>query len=486
MILQCCDCGYECEYDDDDYDQARDDGWWEDDNGDWYCNECWDECERCGTPHPNGQLHFSESRAEHLCQSCLESYGYRRCQHCNSYENDTGTVRVGTPMSFHQEEWCSRCLEYEREHNRITQIASDFYYNQDSRTDLANGHIKQEHLHPEVWNEISNCPDCREYDYGNCPTCMKKKAKELEEEETNLWVYDTYPESYHNSFHNHFKETKYRFKHEHPYLYYGMEFECLFNTSTSIDTITKEFIKATGGLFVAEYDRSVSNAGNGIEFISRPLSYAKWMDESTYQLLKAGQEVLEKYHAYNPQPEECGIHIHMSLKFFERNTTKKVNEIKSDIDWIFQVFQEEIEKISQRKYTKYCASKAYRLKKVLSQIQGGYGFNLNPKVVLEKGKLTESLGSGDTHHDAIIQTSKTIEIRTFKSTIIVEDMLAIIDFCRCVAHASRNLKLKTTDTLGTILYCKDTKYLDKYIQQKKVDTTKKFANKLEVKINGNF
>jgi hypothetical protein len=206
------------------------------------------------------------------------------------------------------------------------------------------------------------------------------------------------------------------------------------------------------------------------------------MSEEVYLLLEAGNEVLKKYKAYMPQPDSCGLHVHMSLKFFERNTEKKVKDIKSDIDWMFQVFQPQIEQISRREYTKYCASKAYRLKEIMRQVRSGYGFNLEPTMTLQKGNITQSMGSGDTHHDAIIQTNRTIEVRTFRATTITEELFATIEFCRAIAHAARNMKLTTKNTLADVIYCKDSKYLQPYIERLKVDTKVKFANKLEVKI----
>lgn len=112
----------------------------------------------------------------------------------------------------------------------------------------------------------------------------------------------------------------------------------------------------------------------------------------------------------------------------------------------------------------------------------GYGFNINPQISISKGEITQSMGSGDTHHDAIIQTMKTIEVRTFKSPTEVNEVLATIEFCRAVAHAARNKELDKKTTLGDIIWCKDSKYLPDFIRKVKVDTDKKFDNKLEVKI----
>lgn len=477
--LRCNTCGYQEQYETEE--DACDNGWREDESGDWYCSDCYDDCGCCGGRFPKDELEWSESQDMYICDHCREEH-YERCQFCDQLydqENDEGSFVLNRADNC--EYWaCDRCMEEQnrRGRARYNEDAGRWEFHPDGTEE---GNMFQEHLHPKVWNEIAECPDCCGSN-NRCARCLEKMAKEAKAEETTLWVYDTSPRSYHQSNHNHFKETKLRQPHEHPFLYYGVEWEVLFNSSVNINTITKEFIEATNGLFVAEFDRSVADQGNGIEFISRPLSYKKWMEESTYQLLQAGRAVLEKYHLLKPQPVGCGLHVHMSLQFFERNTKKSVKKIKSDIDWMFQIFQPEIEKISQRPYTKYCASKAYRLKQVMGNIRSGYGFNLNPQVTISKGNLTQSMGSGDTHHDAIIQTYKTIEVRTFKSPTEIEEILATIEFCRCIAHAARNMELNTKTTLGDIVWCKDSKYLPEFIKKTKVDTEKKFDNKLEVKI----
>lgn len=474
MIFHCEECGYEGEYEDEG--QAIDCNWWQDDDGSWYCEECHGYCADCDEHYPSSELTWVESREGDVCQGCLED-NYFRCDHCGEYyHNDYWCTVYNRGIEEH---WCDNCVNQERDNGNIRQDGDYTIYEESNR--MPGGHTFQPALHPEIWNEIRTCPECLER-RNKCPKCLRKEAAEIEAEETTLWVYDTRAMSYHASEHHHFKETKYRNKHEHPYLYYGVENELLFNSSAPIDQITKEYIEATKGLFVAEFDRSVSDRGNGIEFISRPLSFKKWMSEEVYQLLEAGNEVLKKYKVFMPQPDTCGLHVHMSLKFFERNTEKKVKDIKSDIDWMFQVFQPQIEQISRREYTRYCASKAYRLKEIMKQVRNGYGFNLEPMMTLQKGNITQSMGSGDTHHDAIIQTNRTIEVRTFRATTITEELLATIEFCRAIAHAARNMKLTTKNTLADVIYCKDSKYLQPYIERLKVDTKVKFANKLEVKI----
>ena len=484
MIYHCNKCGCEEEFANDSI--ATENSWWYDENtNEWYCEDCWSYCDDCDERHPNSEMTYIESVGRYVCSDCLNR-NYRECTFCHCQGTQENFKKVDIVDDYgriiESVYMCRDCIDrYTHSEEEETPFMRQSEYQTLTRTGgrtNTDGHILQNSLVP---NFIAHCADCTELG-RQCPKCMRKEAENLIKEETNLWVYDTMCRNYHDEIHKKFKTTKYRFEHEHPYLYYGIELEVLFRDQTNIQKIAMEYIKATGGLFVAEFDRSVTNNGNGCEFISRPLSYKKWMSKETIQLLEEGKEVLKKYKAYSPQPNSCGLHVHMSLRFFEQNTTKNVDTIKSDIDWIFQIFQPEMEKISQRQYTRYCASKASRLKQALKD--NPYAFNLSSSVILKKGKLTQSLGSGDTHHDAIIQTRRTIEVRTFNSTIETEEILATIEFCRAIAHAARNMTMTSNTTLGDILYCKDSIYLEPFIRKTKIDTTKKFTNKLEVQING--
>lgn len=476
IALTCHNCGYEATFED--TDEALDNGWWQDDNGNWYDEECHVSCIYCDSELPISEAEYSRIIEGDVCHHCAEQH-CTRCRVCGCLAEEDQLTTVIDEEINREILICEECFRDLRERGTIEIDEGQFHY-YPSRTNQNNG--LQQDLHPEVWKEIRECPDCRE-NGERCPKCLRKEAAEKELEQTTLWLYDIRPRPYHDVNHRKFKNTKYKEKHENPFLYYGIENEVLFNSNEPIQKIVEEYIKATGGLFVAEFDRSVTDQGNGIEFISRALSYKKWMSEEVYQLLEAGNKVLQKYKAYNPQPITCGLHVHMSLKFFERNTKKSVKQIKSDMDWIFQIFQPEIEKLSRRKYTKYCASKKFRAREWLSQGRfNDLGFNLKAKMIIEKGDLTQSMGAGPTHHDAVIQTQKTIEARTFNSTIKTDEILGTIEFCRAIAHAARNMKMDKKTTLGDILWCKDSKYLPKLIKDTKVNTDKTFDQKLEVKL----
>lgn len=444
-------------------------------------------CDFCGDVFWEDNIEHIEDTDQYVCRKC-RSRNSVRCDHCSRLFSDIQSMEevysVDDDCSLG--EWCEECRD--RENTWWDDEAEREYYERNVRM--------QQYLKPEgvlAFGCERNCHECQDAPEGICAKHRIEQVKEMEKEATTLWVYDTLRRNYHERGHDRFKKLKYRMPNEHPYLYYGIEKEVIWDANKgSYDRVCKEFIEATGGLFIAEYDSSVDRAASemghyiGAEFISRPVSYKRWMDKDTITKLENGMRVLRKYGAQDPQTDGCGLHVHMSKAFFEKNTIKKVKDIKEDMDWFFQFFQPEIEKFARRQYTQYCASKAYRFKHANDDArrsnQGNPYFGIKGKIQLEKSQMTISQGSGITHHDCVIETPKTIEARVFRSTINVEEILATIEFCRGLAHTARKRTGLTGRTFGEILFSKDDNYLSNYVRKIRLDTSRKLGTKLEIKL----
>ena len=441
------------------------------------------QCEECGKKYCVSKCIFPEDNGDAAyCQSCARET-LAQCSRCDAwYESSEDFDEVYRDYDECVGYWCPECIEEQGAQ----------WDEADERMYLRRPQRMQEYLNPQgvLANPAQSCPECGESERGYCERHLRQCIQEMEQEATTLWVYDTKRRAYHESMHNRFKSLKLRTSKEHPRLYYGIELEVLWDSrKANYDKLTKEFIEATNGMFVAEYDRSVDDKGAqlggyiGAEFISRPTSYKRWTSPEHVALLKAGMEVLKKYGTLVPQDKDCGLHVHMSKAFFERKTTKNVAEIKRDIDWFFQYFQDEIEKISRREYTQYCASKAFRIKNTTTENRrANTMFGIKGKFQLEPSSITVSQGSGPTHHDCIIETNKTIEARTFRSTTDVNELLATIEFCRSLAHAARNRTGLIGKTFGDIMFTKESPHLLEYIHKIKLDTSRKLKNKLEVNL----
>lgn len=457
--------------------------------GRFYCENCTTACDHCGRRVPlEHTAEIYEDPARLICRECRED-NYTQCEQCGRLvlNDDANTITVhGTDGQEYEEQWCNSCIDNHADYNEDDD-EYHYYMPMPAREQprpitwptqdcTDRNRIYREFLDPEASRQ--RCPICM-HESQPCPECAEKQAKARKKEETTLWIYDTQHCRYHEPLHNKFKSTKYRMKHEHPYLYYGIELECVFGDRADKQKVVHDFIVATNGLFVSEYDGSVDQIGNGAEFISRPLSYKAWMSKEVRELLEKGVKVLTDANAKIDQPQGCGLHVHMSRTFFEHNTKKKVNEIKDDMDWFFQVFQKEIEAISSRPYTKYCMSKADKIKQIAPMFSRDIGINISYQI--KKGKLPDSTENHDNHHYAVVLTNKTIEVRTFKSTLNIAKLLATIQFCRAIAHAARNMKITSNTTFDDIISCKSGDELSLLVQRLKLDTSKKFKNSVEVK-----
>ena len=410
------------------------------------------------------------------CRECFYDRGGYCCDRCEEFHFDNScnyhSVNVWDPNvgDRHTERWCDYCTEENAEWN--DEEESYEYEVPDRNRRNRQGdmnypvHFDPEGVKPEI------CPSClttgtRNGTKGMCPKCLENQAYNKRLRETTLWVYDKRfsPSGwYHPSDHVDFKKTVYREKNENPYLYYGIEAEVGIDRNKQtkpLHVIAAEAIEASKGLFVAESDSSVPN---GIEFISRPLSYRKWSSDEIKQNLKDWSDYLIKEGAYVKQPDTNGLHIHMSRIFFEKNTEKKPEQINKDIDWVFQYFQPEIETISQRKYTRFCESKMDQIK--VSSLQS-FRYNLdkvNANVTINAELKKSNLQDGrEYHHSVITQREHTIEVRCFRSQILPENILAYIQFVRNIAHSVRNKPIKGM-TMKDLLASKESPELDCYIQ----------------------
>lgn len=454
---------------------ARDAGWhYSSHNNQWYspdamehgtfCNNCrrylnWDE---------DDYYNNTDGDDETYCNDCWHDLGGYYCPHCdcNHWNENYSEERVITYTPYnpdgYEEYWCSECASQDAIWNEDESYYEYFVPGVNNNMNAA-VHKNPEGIKPEI---CELCKANHTIRKGNCEKCLKNQAYNKELRETTLWVYDTRFARqgwYHPGDHIPFKSTLYRDKGEHPFLYYGMEIEIGFkaeNMQSTLEAIAEHFIELTNGMFVAESDSSI---GNGIEFISRPTSYKMWTKPETIQILRKAFEYLKEQGAFAEQPDTNGIHIHMSRKFFERNTEKKPLEINKDLDWVFQYYQPEIEIISQRKFTQFCESKMDQIKKYIGSNLRYDMDKLGAKISLNAELNKSILQNGrHNHHAAITMRDETVEVRCFKSSINVDTIISYIEFVRNIAHTVRNKDIKNL-TLEQILESKESPRLDTYI-----------------------
>lgn len=345
----------------------------------------------------------------------------------------------------------------------------------------------------------TTCKSCRDNGdntLGNCKRCLENIAWNTDYLETHTFIYDKYFRPYHWDDHGTIKSIPLRLPDEHPYLYYGIEIEVEFDPSDvriyedddgyddddnwHIQEILDEFTEITDGLFVYEHDGSLEN---GVELISRPCSYAYWTSKDAVEKLQKGLDYLRDKGAYWKQPDTNGLHIHISRKFFDYGGGKvDRNTAYQGMDWLFQKFQPEIEKIGEREYTQYCSSKTDRLRNSLESnwLLNEYNVDTEIKCKLKKGG---DVPCGD-HHVAVTLSGNTIEARVFKSTTDYKRVLAYIELMRNMAHAVRDDNIEVS--LDALLHTKDNLYLDSVVRETRMNCKKNKEDFNLEKVNDNM
>ena len=310
---------------------------------------------------------------------------------------------------------------------------------------------------------------------------LTERAKFMNHLETTLIPQKIRPDNYHHPLHDNFKARKYRLPDEHPYLYYGAEIEIDLPSGRNRITFAETICMVSEGLFVAERDASIPN---GVEFITRPMSYKAWTSDKVTQLLDKVFDVMDKWGANTINQEHSGLHIHMSKKFFNKSKTKTTDQQLQDLAWIFEFYNKEIAQFSRRELNEFCQTREYKVKNQFARKNDIN--NIKMKIQLEKDGLIKSTGSGDSHHHIIAETNQTVEIRSFKTVTNTGSLLAAIEFSRNIAHYVRNYTTEGKN-LQQILSAKRSPYLDEYMKQRKLDFSNSTIIKdyIDIELNNN-
>ena len=305
------------------------------------------------------------------------------------------------------------------------------------------------------------CEECRlngDSIYGTCARCLRNQAKITEYVETHAFIVDDCIMDYHNGSCNHdlLKATPLREPDERPRLFYGIELEVSFeDAGISFSDIAREFAEITNGIAVFERDGSVDD---GFEIIFRPMSKRRaYREFGKGGAVRKGLEYLEQQGADICQPSGNGIHIHISKNFF-RAGSESINHYGSEMNWLFQVFQPQLEQLCGRKYYHYCQG----AKKIAEDRLTGGVFG---DIVFEGARLKKGNDIPyDDHGVAFNERSATYEARIFHSTINPDTILSYIEIMSNFAHTVRDGD-PHDKTLDEILHQEDNLYLDKHIKK---------------------
>lgn len=161
--------------------QVRENDAYVDDYGTWYCSDCHDElfsyCDACGDYWLNNddmhQAHGGRYDGEYICESCLESHSYHKCEHCSEWHSEG----VETDE---EEFYCSDCAD----NNTFVCAECEHTHNNSDGTEVDGTLLCSECAHER--DGLSKCAGCGEWKTDveklndrivqYCPECLPSRC----------------------------------------------------------------------------------------------------------------------------------------------------------------------------------------------------------------------------------------------------------------------------------------------------------------------
>jgi hypothetical protein len=204
-------------------------------------------------------------------------------------------------------------------------------------------------------------------------------------------------------------------------LYFGFEVEVETAPTRGVIKRGTEIVHRSPFL----YCKSDTSIGHGFEIVSHPmtLSYIQknikvWSD-IFYRLRDCGFLADSAF--------SCGMHVHMSKDSFSRLHLYRFLSLVYD----HENFTKFIAERSGNWFDEYCG-----LKKEIP----------NHKAV--KARQRNWNGDDDRHVAVNVNTSETVELRIFQSTLKIERFLKNIEFCHAAFWFTKNVGLRDTTPLN--------------------------------------
>ena len=197
-------------------------------------------------------------------------------------------------------------------------------------------------------------------------------------------------------------------------LFLGTELELELNRNHSVHSkadIMGEFLEEEkNDMFYFKDDASLNN---GIEFVSHPFTlqylHHEGKMEKFFKKLKK-----EEFQA----KDNCGIHIHLSKKFFTSEELQKLRIFFS------------VNRVEIMKFSKKTAKSIYDYSKY--EMFSMKDFLRAPKTVTQDHRYALNL---TTH------LSSTIEIRVFRATLDYKKFLSILQFCDAIGNFVKEINI---------------------------------------------
>ena len=349
------------------------------------CPECNAGCDKCGEVCCKEEMMWIASDEWWLCEPCFNKGKYKLCDECEGY-----ALKGYSHQHSRETVWI--CVDCATKDNYIVcEDCGDAVHDEEACPSGG------EYFCPACMANSITCNNCGQEDSRSRLASGEHRC--ISEEDT-----DDRP-----SFHSSSYKPRAIF-HGTAVLQVGMELETdKYDELPEPEDFSALCDKET------MYAKEDSSLNCGVELVFHPRDERSWIKF---------QEELRKICKYvhgaggrSFNTTTCGVHLHLSREGISETTLAKIIVA-------FIRFQEDMEKISQRKGNSYCAYT--ELVEYTKEGEREYLYEPNLEDVLyDKIKGSGCLG----RYVAVnLSNDDTIEIRTFKGTLKVERLLTYIQF----------------------------------------------------------
>lgn len=278
-------------------------------------------CSRCGAVQEEHEGAYKVD-GEYICQDCFEDV-YNICSYCGEYH-----PREESILTVNNEVICENCF-------------SDRFVMCD---DCDRAVIRYRSF--EVEDERLICEECRDENYRYCGECGRLfRDEDLHEIGDNIYMCSSCADTagvigdYHHTRANHF----YRANGENTTRFIGVELEVEARGGQDRFNAARDILDVLGRNFIeCKHDGSLCD---GFEIVTQPATLA-------YHRLQNYREALEGLISNGMRSHDggnCGLHFHISKKFFEDENGDQWNNIAKLIVMSHYLW-EDIVKFSRRDY----------------------------------------------------------------------------------------------------------------------------------------
>ncbi len=354
-------------------------------------------CEHCGAQYDEVGIRVVEHTD--LCESCYEEDTVA-CEHCN-----TTIIRDNATLSESGDSYCERCAT---RHLRNCHSCNEVYHQRTMHDDYEGRSICQYCTD----NYYSQCHDCGELDrdsrmteIGNWRYCANCEDNHSEDDDSAICDYGYKPDPiFHGSDNG---------------LFFGVEVEMDGQDGCKEDA---EALKDIMNTYHNEhlYIKNDGSLDNGFECVSHPatleyhMCHMKW-EEMFREAVRRGFR--------SHQTDTCGLHVHISRKFFG------VNETAQDVGIMKLLYLVEKFWTPTLKFSRRTASQLDRWAK-----RYGLGHDEEPERLLSRAK------SDNARYRAVnLLNYHTIEMRLFRGTLRYNTFIATLQLCHLLSTVSNTL-----------------------------------------------